>query len=302
MITSLGSLVERNAFKEGLRFFLDRNHGEPTTWLWGMGGALLAIARYHVQLPAADIDALATIRRRLKVDTDSMTEKNRRRLAQFDDDYNVELLLLLPRRLADRATRAKQMSSRVALEVMHAVAIEFLLVCAIRMNNLAAIDIERHLHWRGAGNGQTFSLYIPAEETKNGVPIEADLPSELASLIRLYVRSYRELLSNCPGDWLFPTAKGGTHRLPGHLSQELSVLIYRETGLQVNAHFFRHLAGKLYLDRRPGGHETVRQFLRHKSINTTTTFYTGLDNKRANQHYFDVVLSGRKEKGQARGR
>ena len=150
-ITSLGSLVERNAFKEGLRFFLDRNHGEPTTWLWGMGGALLAIARYHVQLPAADIDALATIRCRLKVDTDSMTEKNRRRLAQFDDDYNVELLLLLPRRLADRATRAKQMSSRVALEVMHAVAIEFLLVCAIRMNNLAAIDIERHLHWRGAG-------------------------------------------------------------------------------------------------------------------------------------------------------
>ena len=61
----------------------------------------------------------------------------------------------------------------------------------------------------------------------------------------------------------------------------------------MNGHLFRHLAGKLYLERQPGGHETVRQFLRHKKIDTTTTFYTGLDNKRANQRYYDAVLSGR---------
>ena len=66
----------------------------------------------------------------------------------------------------------------------------------------------------------------------------------------------------------------------------------------MNGHLFRHLAGKLFLERRPGGHETVRQFLRHKKIDTTTTFYTGLDSKRAAQHYYDVVLSGRTKKGE----
>ena len=296
-ITSLGSLVQLDAYKEGLRFFIDRNGGKPPTWLWGMAGALLAIARYHVKLPEADIDALSTIRGRLKVETDRLTEKNKRRLGQFDDLYNVELLMLLPRRLADNASKHKRPSSRTALDVMHAVAIEILLVCPMRMNNLAAIDIERHFRWRGTGNGQTVSLYIPAAETKNGVPIEADFPRDTTILIRLYLKSFRELVSTTPGNWLFPLATGGGHRGPDHLSQEVSATIGRETGLEVNGHLFRHLSGKLYLEQRPGGHETVRQFLRHKKIDTTTSFYTGLDSKRAGQHYYDVVLSGRNVRG-----
>ena len=300
LITSLATLAELDAFKEGMRFFLERNNGKPPTWLWGMGGALLAIARYHVRLPAAEIETLNTIRGRLKVDTDRVTDKNKRRLAQFDDPYNVELLLLLPRRLSDRAVRSKRASSRVALEVMHAVAIEILLVCPMRMNNLAAIDIERHFRWSGKGQEQTVSLYISAEETKNRVAIEADLPSDTTDLIRLYLGSFREQVSAKPGNWLFPMATGDGHRQPGHLSQELSAVIYRETGLQVNGHFFRHLAGKLYLEQQPGGHETVRQFLRHKKLETSTTFYTGLDNRAANRRYFDVVLSGRNEKGVTR--
>ena len=70
-----------------------------------------------------------------------------------------------------------------------------------------------------------------------------------------------------------------------------------EEQFEVNGHLFRHLAGKLYLEQRPGGHETVRQFSRHKKIDTTTTFYTGLDSKRASQHYYDVVLAGRNAGG-----
>lgn len=296
LITSLATLAELETFKEGLRFFIDRNGGKPTTWLWGLGGALLAIARYHARLPPSDIETLSKIRGRLKVETDRVTDKNKRRLAQFDDPYNVELLLLLPRRPADRADRSERKSSRVAVEVMHAVAIEILLVGPMRMNNLAAIDIERHFRWRGAGNGQTISLYIPAEETKNGVPIEADLPCDTTALIRLYLKSFRELVSREPENWLFPLATGGGHRGPSQLSGELKSTIWDATGLDVSGHFFRHLAGKLYLERQPGGHETVRQFLRHKKIETTTTFYTGLDNKRANQRYYDVVLSRRNGK------
>lgn len=312
LITSLSAIVELDAFKEGLRFFIDRNGGKPPTGLWGMAGALLAIARYHVKLPQAGTGALATIRGRLKVETDRVTEKNKRRLGQFDDLYNVELLMLLPRRLvddalkrqrqpsrrlADNPLKQQRQSSRVALDVMRAVAIEILLVCPMRMNNLAGIDIERHFRWRGTGNGQTVTLYIPGAEVKNGVAIEADFPRDTTSLLRLYLKSYRDLVSTEPGNWLFPMAKGGGPRGPDHLSQEVSATIHRETGLEMHGHLFRHLAGKLYLERRPGGHETVRQFLRHKKIDTTTSFYTGFDSRRAGQHYFDVVLSGRTQRG-----
>ena len=297
-ITSLATLVELETFKDGLRFFIDRNAGKPTTWLWGMAGTLLAIARHHVKLADKDINALSAIRGRLKIETDRVTDKNKHRLNQFDDLYNVELLMLLPDRLSAAAEKRQRRSSRLALDVMHAVAIEILLVCPMRMGNLASLDIERHFRWHGKGNSQTISLSVPSAAVKNGVSIEADFPRETTSLIRLYLKSYRNLVSPDPGNWLFPMANGGRHRNAGHLSEEIGRTIYRETGLEVNGHLFRHLAGKLFLERRPGGHETVRQFLWHKKIDTTTTFYTGLDSKRAAQHYYDVVLSGRNKKGE----
>lgn len=226
-----------------------------------------------------------------------MTEKNRRRLAQFDDPYNIELLLLLPSRLSEAVLKGKPRSSRVALDVMLAVAIEILLACPMRMNNLAALNIQRHFKWRGVGNHQTLSLYVPAGETKNGVAIEADFHRDTTAIIRFYLKSHRALVSTAPEDWLFPLATGGGHRGPDHLSEELKYTIWRETGLEMNGHLFRHLAGKLFLERRPGRHETVRQFLRHKKSDTTTTFYTGLDSKRASQNYYDVVLADRRLTG-----
>lgn len=296
-IQSLATLVEYEAFKEGLRFFIERKGGRVPTWLWGMASALIAIARYHLKLADDEIDALSKIKSRLKTNTDRMTEKNRDRLAQFEDLYNVELLMLLPSRLVAAAQKSAVPSSRVGLKVMHAVAIEILLACPMRMGNLASIDIERHFRWSGTGNNQTISLYVPEAEVKNGIAIEADLPRETANLIRLYLKSYRDLVSTSPGTWLFPMATDACHRNAGHLSEEIARTIYRETGLRVNGHLFRPLSGKLYLERRPSGHETVRQFLRHKKIDTTTTYYTGLDSKRAQQLYYDEVLSGRNRKG-----
>ena len=47
-ITSLAKLVELEYFKEGLRFFIARNDGAFPSWLFGMAGILLAIAKHHV--------------------------------------------------------------------------------------------------------------------------------------------------------------------------------------------------------------------------------------------------------------
>ena len=227
-ITSLATLVEFDAYKDGLRFFLERNDDSPPTWLSGMAATLLAIARHHLKLPPEEIERLRNIKRRLKVDRPGLTDKNKQRLAQFDDPHNVELLMLLPRRLVDRAERSKTKSSRTALDVMHAVAIEILLAVPMRSGNLARLDVERHFKWHGQGNAQTISLAIPASEVKNGQPIEADFSRDTTRLIRTYLKSYRHLVSDDPGDWLFPCRYGGPRS--DHLAEDMAKVIYRETG------------------------------------------------------------------------
>src|SRR4029078_585557 len=119
----------------------------PPTWLSGVAATLLAIARHHLKLPPEEIERLRNIKRILKVDRPGLTDKNKQRLAQFDDPHNVELLMLLPRRLVDRAERSKIKSSRMALDVMHAVAIEILLSVPMRSRTLAGLDVKRHFKW-----------------------------------------------------------------------------------------------------------------------------------------------------------
>ena len=136
-------------------------------------------------------------------------------------------------------------------------------------------------------------MVIPGSEVKNGEPVEVDLPQESMRLVKTYLADWRPLVSDTPGDWLFP-ARGGGHRLPSHLSQEMSRVIFKHIGLRVNAHLFRHLAGMLYLIENPGDYETVRRLLGHRKMTTTTTFYAPLENKQAVKRYDEAVLSKRR--------
>jgi hypothetical protein len=49
-LTSLRDLIEIDAFKSGLRFFLDREGGAPTTAIADLASSLKAVARHHVRL------------------------------------------------------------------------------------------------------------------------------------------------------------------------------------------------------------------------------------------------------------
>ena len=59
------------------------------------------------------------------------------------------------------------------------------------------------------------------------------------------------------------------------VSEQIQATIRRETGLVMHVHLFRHLAGKLSLRMDPGNYEQVRRLLGHRTIDTTTIFYTG---------------------------
>lgn len=292
-ITSLACLTDPAQFKSILQFFINRNDGEVPTSLYGLASKIVAIARHHVGLIGEPLEELMLYSSRVKISRSGMTEKNKARLGQFEDPKNVARLLRLPLEIEERVKAKPAPSSWDALDMMIAVAVEILLACPMRVSNLASLDLQRHFTWRGQGNPRRATLTIPGAETKNDVAIECDLPRETSRLIWSYVTSYRHLVSAAPGDWLFPNRSGTGQRRPGALSNHIFRTIHRETGLTVNAHLFRHLAGMLYLMRRPGHYETVRQILGHRSVNTTTAFYTGLESKWAIRHYDETILADR---------
>ncbi|NDR57912.1 site-specific integrase [Aliiruegeria sabulilitoris] len=289
-IRALSFLTDRENFKTILRFFIDRNAGAVPTWLHGIASKLVAIARYHVKLPAEELEALVAIKARVKVSRHGLTEKNKLRLGQFEDPRNVELLMLLPGAVVQRVQSRSEPSRWDGLDVMYALAVEILLSVPMRRSNLAELDAERHFVWRGHGAGRHAALMIPGSDVKNGVAIEGDLSADTSRLLRLYMNNYRHLVSDDPGNWLFPKASGGGHRASSSLATQVSQFIRREIGLKVNAHLFRHLSGMLYLMRHPGHYETVRQMLGHKSVDTTISFYTSTESKWALKLYDKNVL------------
>lgn len=178
-----------------------------------------------------------------------------------------------------------------ALTAMHAVAIAILIAAPIRIKNLAGLDLSKHLNVHKRGTHTRYSLYIPSEEVKNSVEINVKLNARTSRLLTRYIREYHPAVCNVQTDALFPQRSSGASRSPGNLGQSIADLIYRELGLKVHAHLFRHIAAYLFLNAQPGEFESVRRLLGHKKLDTTMTFYASITNEMAQKRYDEVVLS-----------
>jgi integrase len=220
-----------------------------------------------------------------------LTAKNRERLRAFDDRGNALALVGLPAKLQRLAERDRQ-PYRAALTMQMAVGIEILLMAPIRLGNLSALDIERHLI-RPNRNGPALHVVIKGDEVKNGDPLEYPLPERSVELLESYLTRFRIILAAPTNTSLFPT-RSGTKRITT-LRTQLCRTVFRETGLRVHPHLFRHIGAKLFLDDNPGAYEVVRRVLGHRSIETTTLFYTGLETAAAVRQFDATILKLRVE-------
>lgn len=256
-----------------------------------MAGFLKMLARHWARLDDAAIDAIAGIVRRLQRAragagraSRGLTDKNRERLRPFDDEATVEAFLAMPGRMR-RQVEADPRPARVkAVKAQLAAAIALLQAVPLRLRNLAALEIGRHLVRRG----ERLYLVVEEDETKNRELVDVELPEQTIEIIDWYVQGYRVHLHG-PGDFLFPGEAGAKRTIT--LAGQIRKAVFAQCGLHVNAHLFRHIAAKIYLDRRPGEYEVVRQVLRHRSIATTTNFYAGAEARSASRHFQAVVLA-----------
>ena len=159
---------------------------------------------------------------------------------------------------------------------------------------LAKIDIRQNLIARG----KRVYLVVPEGDTKNGEPVDFELPAATIDVIAWYIREYRPYLLRAPTDALFPGEGCGPKSAEG-LGAQIKATVFRFSGLRVNVHLFRHAGAKIFLDQRPGLYEVVRQVLRHRSIETTTSFYAGAETRSAGQHYASVINKLREDLSQS---
>jgi integrase len=283
-ITSLAALVVPENAKAALRYLYDRAGGEKTGHLYWLANLLKSIARYHAKVDHATLEALRGLCKNLCPETVGLTQKNRECLRQFADPEKLAALLKLPKRLLQDALRNDLGRRRDAVKVAFAVAIAIELYIPIRIKNLADLQLDKHIR----RYGEKTILAIDAESTKNTQLIEAELPDEVTELLDIYTTRFRSRLVKGPSPWLFPGENGG-RRPPGGFGTQIRDLIRKETGIQMTVHQFRHLAAKVYMDRCPGGLETVRRLLGHKSIATTERFYHELDAALSSRRYAEVV-------------
>jgi integrase len=289
VLVDLKSMLAPETAACGLQYLLDRNSGASSVQISNIACFLPTLAT-RLDMPEEVARRLRKMARKLKVTQHGMTARNREALRAFDDYAAVEALVTLPQRILREVQAGGRRGYRQAKLVQTALAVELLLNAPVRIQNLASIEIERHLLEVGGPRNRAVHLRFPAIEVKNASDLEFPLLPEAMALLDIYTIEWRPLLTAGRSPFLFPGEQPDRHKGKGALSGQIKELVYAYTRLDMPAHRFRHAVGKIYLDRHPGQYEVVRQLLGHKDIKTTISFYAGAESASAARHYHRTIL------------
>ncbi|MGE0766607.1 MAG: hypothetical protein AB7L90_09100 [Hyphomicrobiaceae bacterium] len=211
-LAHIGDLVAIDVAKEGLRYFVERLGRRQDVYLVTLAGALVRAARWSHEIDGTDesvrdkhLNALAALRTAVTPRRRGMTQKNRELLRQVDDDEVIARVLALPDRVWSRADacRHERLTRSHLIRLQVATAVEILTVVPIRRSNLLALQFDRHFVRTEIRGRRRVHLRIPADEVKNGVEIERELPERSVRLIERYLAEVRPLIDTmgCQSAW-----------------------------------------------------------------------------------------------------
>jgi integrase len=284
-LKSLADLVEVDAVKEGLRFYLGRAKPLSQARLYLTVCVLRVIAREWVGVGPAHVKQLFAIGKLLISRRSGLVDSARAQLRIFDDQANLRKLLNLPRRVMNDALRRNDGCQKWARAAQVATAIELLLLCPIRRDLICSLKLDRDVR---IGSRRAW-ISIPNAEPLARTSFTFELPRESADLFRTYIEVFRPRLRGIRSRWLFPGLPGRA-KVPAFLGEQITSTIGRESGLYVTPKTFRHLGAKLYLARNPGGYEVLRRVLGHRSATSTRQTYSCLEDSSLHRLFDERVL------------
>jgi hypothetical protein len=290
-LNSLAALLAPDVAETILNAYWLRNGESPKVFTIDLACKFLAIAKETKCLDEEACERLDQMRRDLEDHRrGGLTDKNIAFLRHVLTAGVWERVVNLPSAMMASARRRLTHSpNRAAVVAQLAVAIGILTAAPVRLANLAAIRLGVNLIKPG-GLDANYWLVFPDYDVKNRVKLEYPLEQYLTRLIDEYVRDHRPvLLRGRNEDSLFPgqrEAAKGKHSF----SEQITERIYQATGLRMTVHQFRHAAGALILQHRPGEYELVRRLLGHRNIQTTINSYVGLESIQASEIFGKIVM------------
>lgn len=285
-LTSLSVLVDPEMYRSILRHQFDK-WGKITPYLQDLAQGLIVLASEWVNVPADHLAALKKLRSKLGNKQFGMTEKNRAVLRRLDDPRLQSELVQLPDTLWRIGMRNLPKSRQAFVDLQNALAIDIELHAPLRIENLAALKYEEHLHWPQGRSKRALITFTP-DETKNDVQLELELPLVLSNRLWAMRNELAPSITGKRPETVFVTVTGKPKSIAAiRFGIERTVL--RRLGVHITPHQFRHFAAKLILDDNPGAYELARQLLGHKSLRTTTRFYAGPDTRRAGRAHAELI-------------
>lgn len=295
-IVNVAYLVLPAHVQDGLRFLLGRHGNKPLRSAFDLATLLMNVARHWVGAPRRDVDVIARYVKNLRPSAEGMGRRNRERLAPLRDERNLARLFMLPGKIRKEIEARDGERRDDALLMQHAVALSILTYAPIRIGTLSILRMDRHLRWSSPRMGGELVIDFDGEETKNGQSHSFPLPPDCASLVRLYLAKYHPRLAVGENPYLFTSDLPGRPKRADTLGKQLTRLVRRSLGLEVNPHLYRHLVHLVVLNRFPGAYAMISRILGHKSLETAIRNYAGEDMAialRAYQGLVDDAAAGR---------
>jgi integrase len=256
---------------------------------------LAIIAKYWLDLPKDHIEVLGRFSRRLAPSKQGLSSKSKTRLIPFRDETNIVRLFLLPNRLREAVTSGEIKGRHAALRIQQAVALSILTYCPLRIGNLAALELDRHLRWTQPGMSGKLFVLLSGTEVKNDIDLAYPLPKECAELVRIYVRDYRDGLCLPSSSFLFPGRNPNKSKQPACLGMQIRELTHDSIGFPCPPHLYRHIVHLVVLRKFPSAFGMISRILGHKSLETTLVNYaheaTSIS-MQTYQHLVSDVLNG----------
>jgi len=290
-LNSLSALLSPDVAEKILDAYWARNGETPKAFTINLAYRFVTIARETKCIDDAACERLDQIRRDLEDHRrGGLTDKNTALIRQVLTPGVWSRVVKLPQQLMS-AARSQRLSAplKAAVTAQLAVALAILTVAPVRLANLVAIRLGTNLI-RPDGPDSNYWLVFPDHDVKNRVRLDYPLEQYLTRVIDEYVHGFRPIvLRGRNDDWLFPGQRGGA-KSSILFSGQITQRIYQATGLRMTVHQFRHAAGALILECRPGEYELVRQLLGHRNVQTTINAYIGLDNIHASEIFSKIVM------------
>jgi integrase len=289
-LTSLSALLAPEVAEKVLDAYWRQNGETPKAFTIDLASRFLAIAKETKCIDDAACDRLDQMRRDLEDERrGGLTDKNSAFLRQVLTPGAWDRVVNLPKEMMEMARSQRSYAPvRAAVTAQLAVAIAILSVAPIRLGNLTAIILGANLI-KPDGSDSNYWLVFPDYDVKNRIRLEYPLEPYLTRFIDEYVYDFRPILLRGRNEnWLFPGQRGGAKGKIS-FSGQITKRIYQATGLRMTVHQFRHAAGALILQRRPGEYELVRRVLGHRNVQTTINAYVGLENIQASEIFSEIV-------------